>query len=96
MDNNSILAKFNNVWSSAICFTYIFSRLKIFDSLDIQHYLFTESLVVAGNISGYLGSLMGGEIRCLQGGGTISDKRGGAGIFSVREILMVDRYLFQY
>ena len=52
--------------------------------------------MVVGIITGYLGSLMAGEIRGLQGGGITSDKRGGAGIFSVREILMVDWYLFQY
>ena len=52
--------------------------------------------MVAGIITGYLGSLMEGEIRCLQGGGIISDECGGAGIFSVREIFKVDRYLFQY
>ena len=96
MDNNSILAKFNNVWSAAISFTHTFSRLKIFDSLDIQDYLFTGIVSGCGIITGYLGSLMGGEIRCLQGGGIISDKCGGAGIFSVREIFKVDRYLFQY
>ena len=39
---------------------------------------------------------MAGEIRGLQGGAITSDKRGGAGIFSVREILMVDWYFFQY
>ena len=50
----------------------------------------------AGIITGYLDSLMGGEIRGLQGGGITSDKRGGAGTLSVREILMVDWYLFQY
>ena len=50
--------------------------------------------MVAGIMTGYLGSLMAGEIRGLQGGGVTSDE--GAGTFSVREILMVDWNLFQY
>ena len=51
--------------------------------------------MVEGIITGYLDSLMGVEIRGPQGGGIISDKRGGAGILSVRETLIY-RYLFQY
>ena len=73
-DSNAIFifAPFNNSRPFGTYSTYTFGR--VLDSLDIQGYLITGMLVVAAIISGFLGYLMGINIRGLHKGGETSLK----------------------